>query len=198
MPNHFIQVLNNLLNFGVREDEVLSSQERIKIVKSFKDNFHIEDYLSFFNDLEKYILNEKVSYEEKEKVIILLMRLLSSSWRLEDNISMLPVTIITIYNSYISFLNINILFEEINNSEVTYVEELKYILLIYMDFLDNPINESFIQNVFSKIKHFNEILQGYLDSENIYGIKHKNDIDNDDLLLLLGKTFGNLNSSRVY
>ena len=62
-------------------------------------------------------------------------------------------------NSYLSFLDINILFEGLCTGKVVCLDTLKGIIIKYLEFLKDSNNEFFIHYVFSKIEHFNKKLE---------------------------------------
>ena len=196
MTNYYIDVLNNLLNYGITKDEEVTSEERIKHLESFKKNFCLELYLDFFKSLELYLLNNKIPIEEKAKVIMLLIDVIRSFSEFEGKISNFLPFIQSIYNSYLSFLDINILFEGLCTGKVVCLDTLKGIIIKYLEFLKDSNNEFFIHYVFSKIEHFNKKLEILLDTNCSNGLSYRNNLNDVELLLIFGKTIGDLNLSR--
>lgn len=73
MTNKYIIELNQLINFGISEDEELTREARYERMKSFRADLSYEKYRTLFKELQDYILNEEILINEKEQVILLMI-----------------------------------------------------------------------------------------------------------------------------
>ena len=196
MDNNYVKILNNLINFGIDENEELTREERFKRMQDFRNSLSYEKYESLFIDIEKYLLNENVSLQDKDITLTTLLELIRSYSVFEDNVDKFPINIQQIYISFINFRRLLILFEQVYYSEITRIIDFEEVMNSYMDYLDSPENELFINICFSKIENFNSNILDYLNKEDCNGIKHIDNINNPELINLLKTKINGLQNNR--
>lgn len=194
--NNYVKILNNLINFGIDENEELTREERFKRMQDFRNSLSYEKYESLFIDIEKYLLNENVSLQDKDTTLTTLLELIRSYSIFEDNVDKFPINIQQIYISFMDFRKLLILFEQVYYSDITRSIDFEEVMNSYMNYLDSPENELFINICFSKIENFNSNILDYLNKKDYNGIKHIDNINNPELINLLKTKINGLQNSR--
>lgn len=96
-------------------------------------------------------------------------------------------------------MNLNrlmILFEQIYYSDVCVPSEYERIVNEYFNYLDSLDNELYIHYCYSRIALFNNKLIEYLNKTDYNGVKHKDNINDPELISLLKSKINNLNNQR--
>ena len=194
--NNYVKILNNLINFGIDENEELTREEKFKRMQDFRNSLSYEKYEFLFIDIEKYLLNENVSLQDKDTTLTTLLELIRSYSIFEDNVDKFPINIQQIYISFMNFRRLLILFEQVHYSEITRIIDFEEVMNSYMDYLDSPENELFINVCFSKIENFNSNILDYLNKKDYNGIKHIDNINNPELINLLKTKINGLQNKR--
>lgn len=116
---------------------------------------------------------------------------------MEENIDKLPESIQMLYNSHQKLSRIIISFEYIKGLEFTADGLFEKTMMSYMNFLENSINDFYVNNYYSKIDQFNKMISTYLDTPDFTGKKHKDNINNPNLLSNLERIIFSLEESRI-
>ena len=166
---HELSLLNN---FGIEENDNLDTKTRLECRKNYLEQLSLKKCLSLFYNVEEYLFDEKISTSLKEEIIMLTIHGIGNYSFLEENLSELPVSIKDIYESYLEFGRLNLIFEKISSSEVTMVNALENILTDFMNFILKTKHELFIHNCYPQIKNFTQTIIKYLNQKNVDDIKH--------------------------
>lgn len=196
MTYNYIDKLNTLINFGISNEELLTHEERKVRLHDFRSTLSYEKYSDLFNELESYILNEENDFLEKEQVIYSLIEFIRSFPKLEDNIELFPNSIKTLYNGFIEYKNLCVLFEQVYYSDICMIVDYNDIVNSYLEFLDKPLNDLFIHYCYSKVIELNKRLIDYLDKTEMTGMKNRDVINNPELENTLKESLNILNYSR--
>lgn len=196
MSNDFIEELKKLINFGIDGGEILSFEERKERMSSFRNDLSVDKYMNLFLSISNYLLSSEVSSLEKDEVIKYLLGFIRNFSIIENNISKLPVVIQNLYNSHINLFDILLAFDYIYTNDYTAIKFFEDTMLRYLDFLENPINEFYINNYFSYISKFNNKIIDYLNKVDINGIKHSDNIGDSKIIELLNKKIDELIKNR--
>jgi len=196
MKNKIVEKLKLLLNFGISDSENLTNEDRVNRMQEFRKTLTVEYYYDFFQEVQEFIINENISVEDKGEIILLTLRFVNDYVPLRENISKLPEIIIKLNESNEIFNRIMFYLQELVSSEVTKPYLFEEGIKLYFDFLDNPINEFFIHNCYSRIDEFNKKILKYLDTMDIDGNLHKDIINNPELIATLKERIDILENSR--
>ncbi len=175
--NNYEVELKNLINFGIKDSEELTREERIKRMTSFRNSLSIQKYANLFQNISEDLLNDKI--DDKGKVIDLLIEFIRSYSVLEDNIEKMPKLIITLYKSHMNLIRLIISLELIENLEFVVPKPFTETALNYLDYLDNEENQLYINYNYEKIAKFNKRLFQYLEKKDENNCLYQNSIDND-------------------
>ncbi len=175
--NNYEVELKNLINFGIKDSEELTREERIKRMTSFQNSLSIQKYANLFQNISEDLLNDKI--DDKGKVIDLLIEFIRSYSVLEDNIEKMPKLIITLYKSHMNLIRLIISLELIENLEFVVPKPFTETALNYLDYLDNEENQLYINYNYEKIAKFNKRLFQYLEKKDENNCLYQNSIDND-------------------
>ena len=171
MENKLLNSLEELYNIDIKDAEY--------------KNINYENCLGLFNQVEIFLLDQTINERTlKEKVALKAIQVVRNFSKLEENISSFNETIVKLYDSYIKLMELNILFENEVDIEITNEKMFNELELRYATFIENPNNELFIKLCYSKIEEFNQKVNNYLNREDIYGNKHKDIIKKYNIDLL--------------
>ena len=156
MTKELIDKLILMKNFGISNIDQISVEEKKKRANDFLENYSFEQYENLFIQINAVLIDDNVSVLEKNQLTNLLLECIDLYTKLKGNIDKFPKVIKEVYCSYNAFKLIefgvdNYLYPGI--VAVRYVEDM---LVYYMDFMDDPNNQTFLDLCFDKIEQTNE------------------------------------------
>lgn len=196
MNNKYVNKLKRLINFGVSENENLTTEDRINRMQEFRKTLSVENYYGFINEIQEFLLDENIQPEEKDEVIFLTLRFINDYVPLRENINKFPKLIVELNNSNEEFNRVNFLLQELTHSDVTKTYLFEETIKLYFEFIDNPQNDFYIHNCYSRIAEFNRKILIYLETKDFEGVAHKENINNPELIAILNEKINILNNTR--
>lgn len=184
MTSSLYHELSLLNNFGVDTTENLDMKEKLERHKKYLENITFSKCFALFCNVEDFLLDEENISKPKEEIIMLTIHGIENYSFLEENVDKLPCCIKDLYESYLEFGRMCLIFEKIAGSEITMTEVLENILTEYINFLLKTKHEFFIHNCYSRIEKFTERIMSYLRQENTDGVRHI-DVINYDIIAFI-------------
>ncbi len=139
-----------------------------------KEKLDINEYKTIFNELST-ILDSNISKEEKEELSILAIDIINKFHNLED----LKDNIKYLYIGYENLHFIKILYEDIMNYDFVCPIQFTEILVSFLDYIENPVNNIYINNCYNDFINFENILIKYPDKIDSNGELFKYGLDEE-------------------
>lgn len=196
MTNNYLKKLTILINFGLEANINYTQEEKYKVMSSLRNSVSIAKYQDFFNELQNYLLNNDIKSEEKDLIINKIIEFISLYPSLYQHVEKLPILITKIYYIDEILNRFTILFEQIENLEITVIKGFQDITKRYLEFLNNEDNSYYIHNCYSKIEKFNNKLLDYLNRKDSNGVRNEININNPELISEFKNTVIYLETSR--
>lgn len=196
MINKLLNEIKLIINFGIDESEIISREDKINRMKQFRETLSVEKYYDLFLGIQNSLLDEKVLESEKDLLISEFLNLLSYYTTLQESYEKFPELLKQIFIFQNLYKRLCILMEVINDYDVPMPLDFEEILLDYFDFLENPDNEFFIHNCYSKIDIFNKIILDYLNKKDYNNKKFEDSINKPELISLFKTKINEIVQSR--
>ena len=184
MINKLLKEIKLIINFGIDENENLSKEERISRMQIFKKELSVEKYNALFINIEDALLKDNITLNEKDMLISKFLDLFSYYTVLQENYYKLPLILQQLYKSHSFYKRLCVLFEAIDNKEFAMTFDFEKIMLDYFDFLDNPENEFYIYNCYSKIEKINKMVNNFLNKKDFNDKKFEDVINKPELIFI--------------
>ena len=196
MINEILKEINLIIDFGISKSEKLTREERISRMQKFREELSVEKYSDLFIKIENTLLDDEVLVEEKDLLISEFLNMLSYYVTLQESYEKFPELLKQIFISHNLYKRLCILMKVINDYDVPMPLDFEEILLDYFDFLENPDNEFFIHNCYSKIDIFNKIILDYLNKKDYNNKKFEDSINKPELISLFKTKINEIVQSR--
>lgn len=194
--NNYVKILKTLINYGIEDNEVLKSDERLKRILEFKDDLSYQKYENLFLEIENYLLDSEVTMTDKDVVITNLLEFIRLYPKIENNFNSFPNTILNIYKSFMDLNGICVTFESIDRWEITMVVDFENFANMYFEYLDKKENELFIHLCYSKIESLNNRIINYLNKKDFNDVKNIDNINNPELIGMINSRIDSLKNGR--
>ena len=191
MIENIIKELILLKNRGIFSEEKLTMEEKKKREREFLDNYSFLQYENLFIQINNAIINDEVSILEKNYLVTLLLECIDLYPKLKDYIEKFPKEVREIYCIYNSFKMVDVGIELYLYSDIVAVKSVEDMLVYYMDFMEDPNNQMFLELCFDKVEKANQKILSEFQKIDCNGI-NKEELIKPDLVQQFKTKLGNL------